>query len=98
MNQPSNANASNAFPEVVKTLIDVRASDTVYGDLYLRRARELLGTVLSRSQYNALRGIQADIDAAVTRIRVATASQDWAMVQSLAAQVDELPAPAPDRL
>ena len=78
MNQPSNANASNAIPEVVKTLVDVRASDTVYGDLYLRRARELLGTVLSQSQYNALRGIQADIDAAVKRIRVATASQDWA--------------------
>jgi hypothetical protein len=90
MNQPSNANASNAIPELVKTLVDVRASDTVYGDLYLRRARELLGTVLSQSQYNALTGIQADIDAAVKRIRVATASRDWAMIESLAAQVDEL--------
>lgn len=90
MKKPSNANASNAIPEVVKTLVDVRASDTVYGDLYLRRARELLGTVLSQSQYNALRGIQADIDAAVKRIRVATASGDWAMVESLAAQVDGL--------
>ena len=90
MNQPSNANASNAIPEVVKTLVDVRASDTVYGDLYLRRARELLGTVLSQSQYDALKGIQADIDAAVKRIRVATASQDWGTVESLAARVDEL--------
>lgn len=90
MKQLSSANASNAIPEVVKTLVDVRASDTVYGDLYLRRARELLGTVLSQSQYNALRGIQADIDTAVKRIRVATASQDWALVESLAAQVDEL--------
>ena len=90
MKKPSNANASNAIPEVVKTLVDVRASDTVYGDLYLRRARELLGTVLSQSQYNALRGIQADIDAAVKRIRVATASQDWGTVESLAAQVDQL--------
>jgi len=90
MNQPSHANASNALPEVVKTLVDVRASDTVYGDLYLRRARELLGTVLSQSQYDALRGMQADIDAAVKRIRVATASQDWATVESLAARIDEL--------
>jgi hypothetical protein len=90
MNQPSNANASNTIPAVVKTLVDVRASDTVYGDLYLRRARELLGTVLSQSQYNALRGIQADIDAALKRIRVATASQDWGTVESLAARVDEL--------
>jgi hypothetical protein len=90
MKKPSNANASNAIPEVVKTLVDVRASDTVYGDLYLRRARELLGTVLSQSEYSALKGIQADIDAAVKRIRVATASQDWGTVESLAAQVDEL--------
>jgi hypothetical protein len=90
MNQPSNANAANTIPQVVKTLVDVRASDTVYGDLYLRRARELLGTVLSQSQYNALRGIQADIDAALKRIRVATASQDWGTVESLAARVDEL--------
>ena len=97
MNQPSNANASNALPEVVKTLVDIRASDTVYGDLYLRRARELLGTVLSPSQYNALRGIQADIDAAVKRIRVATASQDWATVESLAAQVDGLRHSAAER-
>ena len=45
MSQPSNTNAASAIPEVVKTLVDVRASDTVYGDLDLRRARELLGTV-----------------------------------------------------
>ncbi len=90
MNQPSNANASNALPAVVKTLVAVRASDTVYGDVYLRRARELLGTVLSQSQYDALKGIQADIDVAVKRIRVATASQDWGTVESLAARVDEL--------
>jgi len=90
MNQPSNANASKAIPAAVKRLVAVRASDTVYGDVYLRRARELLGTVLSQSQYNALRGIQADIDAAVKRIRAATASQDWGTVESLAARVDEL--------
>ena len=90
MNQRSNANASNVIPEVVKTLVNVRASDTVYADLYLRRARELLGTVLSQAQYNALKGIQGDIDAAVKQMRVATASQDWGTVESHAARVDEL--------
>ena len=90
MNHSSNTDSSSAIPVVVKTLIDVRASDTVYGDLYLRRARELLGTVLSQSEYSALNGIQADIDAAVKRIRVATASQDWGTVESLAARVDDL--------
>jgi hypothetical protein len=90
MNQSPHANPSGAIPVVVKTLVDIRASDTVYGDLYLRRARELLGTVLSPSEYNALRGIQGEIDAAVKRIRVATAAQDWGTVESLAARVDEL--------
>ena len=90
MNHSSNTNSSSAVPAVVKTLVDVRASDTVYGDLYLRRARELLGTVLSQYEYSALKGIQADIDATVKRIRAATASQDWGTVASLAARVDEL--------
>ena len=80
MKRSSNTTSSSAITEAVKTLVDVRASDTVYGDVYLRRARELLGTVLSQSEYSALKGIQADIDAAVKRIRVATASQEWGTV------------------
>ncbi len=90
MNTPSHTNSSTAVSGTIKTLIDVSASDTVYADLYLRRARELLGTVLSQSEYNAMRGIQGEIDAAVKRIRVATAAQDWATVESLAGRVDEL--------
>ncbi len=90
MNTPSHTNSSSAVPGIIKTLIEVSASDTVYADLYLQRARELLGTVLSQSEYNTLRGIQGDIDAAVRRIRVATAAQDWALVESLAGRVDAL--------
>ncbi len=65
--------------------------------MYLRRARELLASVLSQSAYSSLKGIQVDIDAAVKRIRVATASQDWGTVESLAARVDELRRNAADK-
>src|SRR5512139_2880852 len=90
MNTPSHSNSSTAVSGIIKTLIDVSASDTVYADLYLRRARELLGTVLSQSEYNTLRGIEGEIDAAAKRIRGATAAQDWATVESLAGRIDSL--------
>ena len=90
MNDSSSANASSADPGVVKMLVDVGASDTVYSDLYLRRARELLGTVFPEPEYKALSGVQTEIDTAVKRIRAATAAQDWAAVASLAGRVDAL--------
>jgi hypothetical protein len=90
MSKEAAGQGSAASPEVVKMLVNVRGSDTVYGDVYLRRARELLATVLSPAQYGASRGIQGDIDAAVKQIGVAMASQDWGRVESLAARVGEL--------
>ena len=81
---------NTATLEAVRLLVNVRDGDTVYADLYLQRARELLATVLSQAQYNALKGIQGDIDTAVKQMRVATASQDWQQVAKHAARVDEL--------
>ena len=60
--------AGARIPEVVQLLIDVGGSDTVYADAYLRRARELLRSVLSVAEYNALKGAQRDIDAAIRGI------------------------------
>jgi|GEM_PF-494535 len=76
--------------DAVQLLVNVRDGDTVYADLYLHRARELLATVLSQAQYNALKGIQGDIETAVKQMRVATASQEWQQVAAHAARVDEL--------
>jgi hypothetical protein len=90
MSKEAAGQSSATTPEVVKMLVNVRGSDTVYGDVYLRRARELLATVLSPAQYGALKGIQGDIDAAAKQIGVAMASQDWGRVESLAARVGEL--------
>ncbi|MEW6273484.1 MAG: hypothetical protein AB1689_29750 [Thermodesulfobacteriota bacterium] len=73
-----------------KLLVDLAAGDTVYGDLYLRRASELLGAVLPRNQYGALKGIQRDIEAAVNQCKQATVMQDWKRVEELAARADQL--------
>ncbi len=81
---------SAAAPKAVQLLLDASGSDTVYADLYMRRARELLGSVLTPAQYNALKNTQKDIDEAVKQSKVATMSQDWKRVEALAGRVDEL--------
>jgi len=88
--KPTTQDKTTTLEAAVQLLVNVRGSDTVYADLYLRRAGELLATVLSQAQYNALRGIQGDINTVVKQISLATASQDWAQVASLATRLDEL--------
>jgi len=96
MNKKATAREDTATLEAVQLLVNVRSDDTVYADVYLRRARELLAAVLSQAQYNALKGIEGDINTAVKQMRVATASQDWVQVESLAAHVEELRRSAAD--
>ena len=86
--RPSDASASAA--DVVQRLVDVSASDTMYADVYLRRARELLDPVLPAAQYNALKGVQREIDAGIRQSREAALSQDWKRVEALTAQVERL--------
>jgi len=87
---------SAPVPKIVQLLVDVAASDTVYADLYLWRARALLGSVLSFEQYNALKGIEREIDEAVKQSKTATMTQDWRRVETLAGRVDELRRKAQD--
>ncbi len=75
---------------VVQRLVDVAGSDTVYADLYMRRARELLGSVLSRAQYDAFKRAQRDIDAAVKEAKTATMLQDWDRAQAVAERAEQL--------
>jgi len=77
-------------PKAVQLLVDVCGADTIYADLYLRRARELLSSVLSEAQYRALKRAQQDIDEATKQSKVATLSQDWKRVEALAGQVETL--------
>jgi len=90
MAKETSKDASAQIPHTVQRLVEVGASDTVYADVYLRRAHDLLGSVLPVAQYHALKGVQREIDAAVKQSRAATMVQDWKRVEALAAQVDTL--------
>jgi len=90
MKKQSTATHGTASLQTVKLLVATAGSDTVYADVYLRRARELLATVLPLEQYNGLKRVQRETDAALKQLKIATASQDWARVESLAEQVDGL--------
>lgn len=76
--------------EAARRLAAAAESDTVYADVYLSRARDVLADVLPRSRYDSLRRIQHDIDQAVKQCRTATMLQDWTQVDQLAAQVERL--------
>ena len=76
--------------EAARRLAEAARNDTVYADVYLSRAREVLSGVLARAQYDSLRRIQRDIDQAVRQCRTATMLQDWSRVDELAAQVERL--------
>lgn len=81
---------SKGSTEAARRLAAAAENDTVYADVYLARAREVLADVLSRTQYDALRRIQRDIDQAVKQCKTATMLQDWKQVDELAAQVERL--------
>lgn len=81
---------SKVATEAARRLAAAAENDTVYADVYLARARDVLSGVLSRTQYDALRGIQRDIDQAVKQCRTATMLQDWKKVDELGAEVERL--------
>jgi hypothetical protein len=91
------ADPNASVPAVVQLLVDVGGSDTVYGDVYLRRARELLDSVLPVAEYNASKRTEQDIDEAIKQSKAATMAQDWQKVETLAAKVDALRSSAQEK-
>jgi hypothetical protein len=90
MKKGATADANASLPDVVQLLVDAGGSDTVYADVYLRRARELLNSVLPVAEYNALKRIDQDIDEAIKQSKAATMARDWQKVETLAAKVEAL--------
>ena len=64
--------------------------DTVYGDLYHLRARELLAPHLGEADFRALSRAQTEADLLPDRIRGAMGIQDWKVVQELSARLATL--------
>src|SRR5215813_11652795 len=76
--------------KAVGLLIEVANADTVYRDLFLRRARQLLSATLDESGYRAIGSIDKEIEDLMRRSRSAVLQRDWDQVAQLSAQADGL--------
>jgi hypothetical protein len=83
--------AQNLTPsQAIALLIEAAKTDTIYRDVYLRRARELLSPMLDEAFYRALGSTQKEIDEVVRRTRSAVLQHDWAEAGELAAQAEQM--------
>jgi hypothetical protein len=83
--------AKNATPsQAIALLINAGKADTVYRDVYLRRARELLSPTLDEPGYRAIGSMQKDLDELVRHTRSAVVQFNWDEAAELSAQADRM--------
>jgi len=76
--------------KAVGLLIEAANGDTVYRDLYLRRARQLLSATLDESAYRAIGSSEKEIEDLMRRSRSAVLQRDWSQAAELSARADGL--------
>jgi len=76
--------------KIVGLLVDVAKLDTVYRDIHLRRARQLLRTTLDESAYRSIGTTEREIDELMPRSRTAVLHRDWALAAELSGRIEEL--------
>ena len=76
--------------KVVGLLVEVANADTVYRDLYLRRARQLISSVLDEFAYRAIGSTEKEIEDLMRRSRSAVLQRDWSQAAELSARADGL--------
>ena len=77
-------------PKVVGLLVEAANADTVYRDLYLRRARQLLSSTLDESAYRGIGSTDKEIEDLMRRSRSAVLQRDWDQAAQLSAQAEGL--------
>lgn len=77
---PSDAQRSMA---VVSYLVTAADGDTLYRDVYLRRASEILSPIVSEPQCEAVVANRAEVDRLRAQARIAVAHQEWERVREL---------------
>jgi hypothetical protein len=82
--------AMNTISSQVALLIEAGKTDTIYRDVYLRRARELLRSTLDEPAYRTLGSTQKEIDDLVGRTRSAVLARDWEKAAELSGQADQM--------
>lgn len=76
--------------KMVGLLVEVAQLDTVYRDVYLRCARQLLSPTFDESAYRAIGSTEKEIDDLMGRSRTAVLHRDWAQAAEISGRVDSL--------
>ncbi|HET9534433.1 MAG TPA: hypothetical protein VFP43_03690, partial [Mesorhizobium sp.] len=74
--------------KIVGLLVEVAKLDTVYRDIHLRRARELLSSTLDEIAYRAIGSTGEEIDDLVRRSRTAVLHREWTQASELSARIE----------
>ena len=76
--------------DAVSHLIEAATADTIYRDVYLRRARDLFSPTLDELGYRAIELMQKEVDEVVRHTRSAVVQFDWKKAVELSGQVDRM--------
>lgn len=79
-----------SYAEAIALLIEVAKTDTVYRDIYLGRATELLNPTLDELAYQSIRSAEKEIEELVRHTRSAVLQYDWDSAAEFAAKADQL--------
>ena len=83
--------AKNATPsQAIALLIEAGKTDTVYRDVYLRRARDLFSPTLDEPGYRAIASMQTELDELVRQTRSAVVQSNWEKAAELSEQADRM--------
>lgn len=76
--------------ETIASLVEMSRIDTLYGDLYLWRARELLQGKMPLATYRGLRRMETELANLPNRIQNAMMRENWAEVKELSGQMQSM--------
>jgi hypothetical protein len=85
------AEESSSQPSAVVGLLARAADgDTLFRDLYLHRARELLSPLFAESRYRGVAGEREEAEHSLQQARIAASRRDWQRVQELSSKAAAL--------
>lgn len=76
--------------EAVTSLVEMSRIDTLYGDLYLRRAGEMLQNRMSLAAYRGMQRMETELKNLPNRIHNAMMQNKWLEVEELSGQMESL--------
>jgi hypothetical protein len=84
------AAGTNELLATITRLVTAADGDTLYRDVYLHRAAELLAPMISESQYDAALTRREQLTAILAQARAALGRQDWTAVRELGTRAAQL--------